>query len=564
MSDKPVPLRMKFQSISRKPRGTKILFDKERLYDENIQLKQLSNSLIGENQKLKTKLMQREHDLKKPLEKEYKSNNLTSSLKFQIKELRDRIEKMQTEYNDLKYSVRATRVAELEEEAKQYFNECWRLKKIIEEGITSQSRDAPGENNTDLSQKLKSKSSEVEILQSENTLLKSKYEKALKDLQAYKTQSEDYKKQLEQHQIEHNETKSELFKLKQDKESEKALLENLEKSLGPEESKDSLLPPSFIPFKRAATKVSEKNSKELERELGTNPELILDRFFKSLDEQITRKNMTTEEFISLLQPDESLKLDLLKFPALLKDSGFKFTNNELKAVYSILSANGPQVPVKLIEHYIETLGKESDKSYDISSEFSYDNNFVSNQLALAKIANVNEEDLEDVFEFLYVLLRHQGFNRDKFRRFMVTKLPESVNLADLAKLFLEKTCRIEEGVERNKFCSIVLENKEYVDRETAMNRIFGFIYKDFEDEDNCEKLGKVLEDIRGIRDELIEKFKARDEREKGWLSWKIIEEVLKESLTEWDEEAARVLKVKSYGIEASLNIIPYENIFDLS
>ena len=94
MSDKPVPLRMKFQSIGRKPRGTKILFDKERLYDENIQLKQLSNSLIGENQKLKTKLMQREHDLKKPLEKEYKSNNLTSSLKFQIKELRDRIEKM--------------------------------------------------------------------------------------------------------------------------------------------------------------------------------------------------------------------------------------------------------------------------------------------------------------------------------------------------------------------------------------------------------------------------------------------------------------------------------------
>ena len=538
------------------------MLEKERLYDENIQLKQLSNSLIDENQKLKTKLQQREHDLKKPLEKEYKSNNLTSSLKFQIKELRDRIDKMQNEYNELKFSVRATRVAELEEEAKQYFNECWRLKKIIEEGITSQS--APAEINPDLSQKLKSKSSEIETLQSENNLLKSKYEKAVKDLQVYKTQSEDYKKQLDQNQAELNEARNELFKLKQDKKSEKALLESLEKSLGPEDSKDNLLPPTFTPFKRAATKVSENNSKELDRELGTNPELILDRFFKSLDDQINKKNMTTEEFILMLKPDESLKLDLLKFPALLKENGFKFTNNELKAVYSILSANGQQVSVKLIEHYIETLGKESDKSYDISSEFSYDNNFVSNQLALAKISNVNQEDLEGVFEFLYVLLRHQGFNRDKFRRFMISKLPESVNLADLAKLFLEKTCRIEEGVERNKFCSIVLENKEFVDRDTAMDRICGFIYKDFEDEDNYEKFEKVLQDIKAAKDELIEKFRLKDQREKGWLSWKVLEEVLKETLKEWDDEAARVLKVKSYGIEASLNIIPYENIFDLS
>ena len=565
MSDKPISFKIKFQNISRKPRATRIFLEKERLYDENIQLKQLSNSLVDENQKLKTKLLQREHDFKKPFEKEYKSNNLTSSLKFQIKELKDKIEKIQSEYSELKISVRATRVAELEEEAKQYFNECWRLKKLIEDGVTTQSRDNPNSNNPDLPEKKsKPKSSELEVLQSEITLLKSQNEKALKDMKIYKLQAEECKKQLDQSQLELSEAKSELLALSQSKKSERALLENLEKSLGPEETKESLLPPSFSQFKRASTKSSDKSSKDLERELVSNPELILDRFFKSLNEQINRKNITTAEFISGLNPDDSGKLDLQKFPNLLKEIGFKFTNNELKSVYSILSANGQQVSVKVLENYLDLLHQESDKSYDISSEFSYSNKFVSNELALAKISNVNEEELEGIFEFLLVLLKHQGLNRGKFRSFMESKLPESVNLADLAKLFLEKTCRIEEGVERNKFCSFVLENKEFDDRETVIAKVLLLVFKEFGEEGNAEKVKQVLEDLKGMKVLLMGRFVEMDKREKGWLCWKDIEVVLKDCLKVWDDEAVLGLKVKTYGIEGSLNIIPYESIFDLS
>ena len=565
MSDKPLPFKIKFQNIRPKPRATKIFLEKERLYDENIQLKQLSNSLVDENQKLKTKLMQRDHDYKKPFEKEYKSNNLASSLKFQVKELRERIEKIQIEHSELKLSLRATRVAELEEEAKQYFNECWRLKKIIEDGATSQSRDVPNGSPSDLPErKPQLKLSEVAALRAEVTGLKSQNDRALKDVKVFKLQAEVCKSQLDQSQLELSAVRGELLALSQEKRSEKALWDNLEKTLGPEEAKDSLLPPSFNQFKRLSTKSSDKDSRELDRELGTNPEVILDRFFKSLDEQMTRKNMTTAELIAGLNPDDSGKLDLQAFPRLLKETGFKFTNNELKSVYSILSAGGQQVSVKVLENYLELLHQESDRSYDISSECSDGKNLVSNELALAKINNVNEEELGGVLEVLYVLLRHQGCNREGCRSFMYSKLPDMVSLADLAKMCLEKTCRIEEGVERNKFCSVVMENKEFVDRETVMVKIVSLVFKEFADEDNAEKWKEVLGDVKGIKDLLTEKFREKDERGKGWLCWKDIEDVLKESLSRWDDEAVLGLKVKTYGIEASLNVIPYESIFDLS
>jgi hypothetical protein len=537
--------------------------EKERLYDENIQLKQLSNSLIDENQKLKTKLMQKEYDLKRPLEKEFKSSSLVSSLKFQVRELKDRIEKMQVEYNELKVSVRATRVAELEEEAKQYFNECWRLKKIIEEGVPVQSKDASLDVSSDLPEKLRAKASELEALRTENGLIKNKLDKVTKESIGYKKMLDEAQKEIQKNRNELEEVKAQLFKLVEEKKSEKELLDNLEKSLGVEESKENLAPPSFKAFKRAQTKVSDSSSKELDRELGTNPEVIIDRFFKSLDDQIISKNLSTNEFISLLQPDSSGKVDLLKFPGILKENGFRFSNNELKAVYSILSASGQEISIKIIENYLDLVKKDSEKSYDISSEFSIDN-YVPNDLAIAKINNVNKEDLAGVFEFLFVLLRHQKFTREKFRGFLISKLPESVNLAHLAKLFFEKTCRIEEGVERNKVCSLVLENKEMVSRDEAIENILKFIYRNYSDEDNQESFLMSLEHLKKNQEKLIERFKEKDEREKGWLSWNVIQEILKETLDDWDEEGILQLKIKSFGIEESLNIVPYANIFDLT
>ena len=104
-----------------------ILIEKERLYDENLQLKVLSNTLIEENMKLKTRLQQSENSFRKNekfIEKEGKSSGIVNALRGNIKELKERIEKLRKENDELKASVKATRVVELEEEAKQYFNEC--------------------------------------------------------------------------------------------------------------------------------------------------------------------------------------------------------------------------------------------------------------------------------------------------------------------------------------------------------------------------------------------------------------------------------------------------------
>jgi len=548
--EKPATFKIKFQNL-RKPRQKHIIIEKERLYDENLQLKQFSNSLQDENLRLKTRLLQFENDSRKPFEKEFKSSNLVNSLKFQIKALKEKIEKMQVEYHELKVSVKATRVNELEEEAKQYFNECWRLKKIIDEGFKGKLLNSPNHSRTDLIDKIREQAGEIESLKSENAALKSNYQKSVKDVLSIKKELIDCQSELN----------SVNLQLKNIRDSQIAKNEMLESLLKKEESKESLAPPA-AKLRRTETK---KNERNLDRELGNNPEVILDRFFKGLSIQINNKYLSNEEFLAIIDPETTSKVDLNKLSGIFQANGFNFSLNEIKAVYSILSAQGQIIPASIIMNALEALDEETSKSYDISSESSFGNNFVGNALAVAKISNVEIDQIEEVLDYLYISLSFQGLNTEKFKKFLNEKLPDQVNLANLAKLFLEKTCRIEEGVERNKVCSYLLDKHECLSKDATIGKIIQIIFKDYSEDvqENERRFKLVMQDLIEKKQEIVEKCQEIDKNDKGWLGWKMIENVIKEVFENWDDQGILQLKIRCFGIEKSLNIIPFGSIFDL-
>ncbi|OMJ87463.1 hypothetical protein SteCoe_10794 [Stentor coeruleus] len=117
----------------------KIFSDKERLYEENINLKQMYNYINDENIRLKTKILQLEKCIEHPKQQENlvsvntKPTHLIESLKQSIRDLKTEIKAKDKEIEDMKRYVRYTKMQELEGENMQYSNECMRLKRIIDE-----------------------------------------------------------------------------------------------------------------------------------------------------------------------------------------------------------------------------------------------------------------------------------------------------------------------------------------------------------------------------------------------------------------------------------------------
>ncbi|OMJ85089.1 hypothetical protein SteCoe_13676 [Stentor coeruleus] len=120
----------------------KITSDKERLYEENINLKQMYNYINDENIKLKTRILQLEKNtdqlkLQDPSTfTNSKPTHLLESLKQNIRDLKTEIKIKNKEIDDLKRYVKYTKLQELEGECLQYNNECIRLKRIIDELLT--------------------------------------------------------------------------------------------------------------------------------------------------------------------------------------------------------------------------------------------------------------------------------------------------------------------------------------------------------------------------------------------------------------------------------------------
>ena len=121
----------------------KIVTDKERLYEENLNLKQMYNYVNGENLKMRTRIQLLEKlseagKSQEPSSSNYKNFNLVDSLKASIKDLRSEIRAKDKEIQDMKRYIRYTKMQELEADTIEYQSECFRLKGIIDELLKKQ------------------------------------------------------------------------------------------------------------------------------------------------------------------------------------------------------------------------------------------------------------------------------------------------------------------------------------------------------------------------------------------------------------------------------------------
>ncbi|OMJ66339.1 hypothetical protein SteCoe_36846 [Stentor coeruleus] len=600
-----------------KPRTKSIYFERERLYDENIQLKQMSNTLLEENIKLKTRLQQKEKDFKKYSEKSpersIRGTSLIGSLKNKVKEQNDKLDKLQGEYNDLKITIRATRVAELEEEAKFYFNECWRLKKLLEEiEKTNKLQKQPiNEDTGNLLDKIREQNQHIQSLtveiKAQKTLIDAKNQeiKELKEkLEIFKPNLKKFTKFQEEKQSSPKakllpETKK-TIKSAQVSEVSSPTKKSPQKvfvrtsTLSPERSPTNSIPKNLespnsehvpvITINKGITQdfpntqtqnkdssLDQLNSNEFStnipfaRELAASNQVILDNFFRKLYNLFSNKNISLKEFVNKLDPEGKQSLNLDELSSALQINGYKFPTNEIGAVYKILTTkyNTPTISLDNISIQLQLHETDSNNSYDISSESSFGDDFIGEDLALAKIPGVQKEDIDKEFDTLHVALTFQGFDIEKFRKYLQEKLPETVRLSALAKLFLERYTRIEDGVERNKVCSFIMENKETSEKNEVVEKIIGLIYMN-EAEENVkkEKFSQIWKKVQESKNMFLEKCQAQDTNDRDLLSWKAIENILLEIGIEKDPIAFQELKVKCYSFERSLNIIPYKDLID--
>jgi hypothetical protein len=525
--------------VNKKRRPKTIIIEKERLYEENLQLKMLSNNLLEENIKLKTKLQQTENNVKrnyeKSPEKDSKSLNLIFSLKSKIKDLYEKIDKITNDYNELKLSIRATRVTELEQEAKQYFNECWRLKKILEETSKS-SKSSP-----------KHKINRNE--EAPNSYLEKISEQAAA-IDKLLIENKDQKTKLEANSMEIDNLKTQLESLNS------GLKKKIDKSS--EESFDKF-PTITIQknFDRQTTNLSSED-RELKRELIANPDLFLENFFRKIYFQLNSRSLTVKNFISQLNPEAKDNLELQEVRKYLQENNYKFASNEIKAVSEILvkKYNSNSISPVELEKLLHAHDLDSNKSYDISSESSKSNSFLEKNVVEG--VPVSLEEVSDHFNYLYVVLSYHKLNRESFIDYFISKVPKEINAHGLSKFFLQSYARIEDGVERNKICSFLMDGKEVIENHQICSKLVQLIFsEDDTDDAKREKLKNLLDLINSDSKKFIEKCQEKDTREKNFLLWKDIEDVIADLGLETDAIALNELKVLCYGFEKSLNIIPF-------
>lgn len=127
--------------------------ERERLYDDALRQKMISNLLKEENVKLKTKVHILEGELAKkerlvddlllqqdgaPKPGKLKlDSHLSTNLKRKVRELQASVASKQGEVEALKRQIKSTKLGEIEVEMKLYIDECGRLRQQLEEVIRS-------------------------------------------------------------------------------------------------------------------------------------------------------------------------------------------------------------------------------------------------------------------------------------------------------------------------------------------------------------------------------------------------------------------------------------------
>jgi len=140
------------EHVNEKSRIHTSYYDSEKLSEINLELKKAINVLKQENSKLKSLLIKnkREYEMQgKEIENIMKMSvgkgkegskyepHIIKNLKREIENMKDRYEQLENKNEELKRTLKATKINELEADLQVYASECERLRKIIEEGVSS-------------------------------------------------------------------------------------------------------------------------------------------------------------------------------------------------------------------------------------------------------------------------------------------------------------------------------------------------------------------------------------------------------------------------------------------
>lgn len=385
-----------------KPR--QIHIDKERLYEENLELKLANNSLKSEMTRLKTKCQQIEKELHKKEENldernfySIKPPNLISNLKSTIKDLKCQLQTRDEEIEKMTKHLKSSKIAELEAEIKAYIDECTRLKHHLEESL-QQNGGAISEEES-FHEKYSRQGYLLESMTKENqellkTLVTQKSE--IDKLKQKLTESESKKKKL-------SVKKTEMGALKQEAQKLKELNESLSRSLYEYTSKEANYKDEITRLRktvkehqtRAAS--SERKTKELNNKLAETENRVKRlqndlSYYKSKQQEdtqvmhfpdpvpilvrnlmkiINQHKITIEILCEGIDKKKTGIVSFEEFTCAMDKYGIKVAYSQFEAVPQILAQNGIFIEKLrvLVKDY------ENLQSADSKSQTPLNNNF---------------------------------------------------------------------------------------------------------------------------------------------------------------------------------------------
>ena len=188
----------------------KTIHEKEQSYEDSSQMRRTVSILRNENLKLKTRVIQGEHELiqknkeiKKLIQqintplyntsKTLKKPGLVQGLKKRIIAMQKENRTLKEGLTSLKKSLKMTATQELNAEIKVYSDECTRLRSMIENNL--QGKDySPSEDTEKVGKKIKEQNGFIEKLKNENKELNKQLENAAKEIEKWKNKSQEKNK----------------------------------------------------------------------------------------------------------------------------------------------------------------------------------------------------------------------------------------------------------------------------------------------------------------------------------------------------------------------------------
>ena len=399
-----------------KPRQINI--DKERLYEENLEIKLKNNGLKEEIIKLKTKVQQIEKELQKKDdfydEKNFSSikpPNMIFNLKQTIKELKALIVSKDEEIERLNKNLKSTKINELESEIQAYCDECTRLRHHLDASLRqfeslNLNSDKNIKNFTQIDfllkenqellgnlnnaraeiEKFKQKNAELQAKNKKNASKKGEIMSLKQEIQKTKAQNEQIDLIIKDFSNKENSYKEEINKIK------KALKDQQTRAILAEQKEKQ----SSARVKELEEKLKKSNFTSFVEEDFLNPlQTPSKTFFSALEWLLKNNNLTLENLWSIVDHNKSGTIEIDDFLQSLQKFNFKLDKKLIISVSSSIVKNEKFLDLEEIEKMFKEFLKN--KANCINFETPVRNNIfeklvVENQETKENISGITQEE----------------------------------------------------------------------------------------------------------------------------------------------------------------------------